>query len=37
MPEDGVSRRLVDKRVVQDELTELADRCPKYVARFALV
>ena len=37
VPEDGESRGLVDKRVVQYELTELADRSPEDVARFAFV
>lgn len=37
VPPDGVGRGLMDKRVVQYELTELANRRPKDVARFALV
>ena len=37
VPEDGVSCGLMDKRVVQYELTKLANRSPKYVARFALI
>lgn len=37
VPPDGVGRGLMDKRVVQYELAELANRRPKDVARFALV